>query len=238
MTSFTMTYPLWARMETMSARWMSIVFVLGAFLLIVLAMVATAVQNPRIRRWGLIGLTGSLLLVAGAGGAMYWYIQPYLRLNKLVTPRVRVKRAEFSGLVAESGSEISNMAAYNDYPDLDKLPMYDRSTVTWPVTYKGKGSGTQYFVIPRYNRLYAYTGRVEYTNTAHAYLKGYRYTLNDRRYAALGFINPSAYSTVALVIPKAQKKQTYDLQIQTKVYQLQTGGINWTSETVHRVEKW
>lgn len=228
--SATMTFPEWQRMEFISAKLIPIAIVLAAILLLALTIVATAIHPGKIKNRLLLGMTAGVVVVLGLWGAGYRYIKPYLKLNELVTARVRTAHSELFGLVAESSSDVSTMAGYNDYPDLDRLPMYDRHTVTKRVSFNGTADNTEYFTM--FDRLYSYMGKVKYTNGTHAYLEGYRYTLNDDRYRKLGFIDPTKISTVALFIPKAQKKQVMHLSNGAKVYYLLNSGFQWTTETV------
>lgn len=226
----TMTFSEWQRMEFISAKLIPVVIVIAAILLLALAIVGTAIHPGKIKNRLLLGMTAGVVVAAGLWGAGYLYIKPYLKLNELVTARVRTAHAELFGLVAESSNDVSTMAGYNDYPDLDRLPMYDRHTVTKQVSFKGTADNTEYFTM--FDRLYSYMGKIKYTTGSHAYLEGYRYTLNDDRYRKLGFIDPTKISTVALVIPETQKKQIMHLSNGAKVYYLQTSGFQWTTETV------
>ncbi|WP_125702841.1 hypothetical protein [Lacticaseibacillus daqingensis] len=230
-----MTFERWQLMETLSTRWITIAMIGAILLLMALAIVAQSINKRQLRRRLLIGLSAAFVIFIAGGLGMWRYCQPYLTLRHYVTPRVRVARPEFFGLVPESGTTIGLSAGTNNYKDLDRLPMYDRHLVTQDVTYLGLDKTTTYFIMN--TRLYSYSGPVRFEAVAHARLSGYRYTLNDARYQALGFINPTKYSTRALVVPRHQQGLTYDLPNASKVYYLQTAGFRWTTETASSLDQ-
>ncbi|MFD1431929.1 hypothetical protein [Lacticaseibacillus yichunensis] len=223
-----LTFSQWVWMEKLSTIWIPVCMFGGGALILVAAFSAIYQQRSLVKKW-FLGISITLIGVATISGLVMWHlIQPYRTLLPYVSARVRVEKVELGRLVPLDGNEVATMSRLNNWRDLDKLPMYQRQTVAQPVKYLGQSNNTEYFELA--NKIFSFSGKVQIAPGKETELIGYQFTLSDRRYTKLGFIDPSGISTTTLAIAPAQKKRTYEPPSTVKIHYLQQDGGQWLGE--------
>ena len=219
----------WAKMDQWSNYILPGIFIVGGLIVLFVGIIPFVYSKNKVTKWMFII---SAILAIGFGSFAYiknQELKDYYTESKYITPQSRSYEAQMFYKKPYDTSDIEAWKYEDDWEGLSKLTsIYQRSSVKEKVTYLGRNDSYVYIKINN-QIIRFYESDCRKINGDISYLSGYKFTMRDKAFKKLGFIELPYYFEKEVLISKVKwNKQASDKVI--KNYDTPGLAGNWITD--------
>lgn len=219
----------WAKMDQWSNYLLPAVFIIGGLVVLFVGIIPFVYSKNKITKY-LFAV--SIILVGGFGSFAYFKnqgLKNYYTENKYITPQSRSYDAQMFYKKPYETVELQAWQYEDDWEGLSKLrSIYQRNSVKEKVAYLGHNDSYVYIKINN-QIIRFYESDCRKIDGRDSYLAGYKFTMRDKAFKKLGFIELPYYFEKEVLI----SKEKWDKQAPDKVVKnYDTPGLagNWITD--------